>query len=327
MSEDAAIGALIGACVGDAAGSALEFCGPAISEQMLQSALDMRGGGCWKTQPGQVTDDGELTVSLAHALLDADTDANGARIHPAERAAKWYKKWIDTDPADVGVTTRTAFRAPRRYDSLSRTMQEVAAEQSIMSKANGSMMRATPLAIWGHRLPPDELAHLASADSRLSHPNPAVVSAVEAYVIAIASFINTPRDRARAWQAVQLYSTSKWCDPETRSWIAQASAKTLEPARPNIGFVKIAFVNAFCHLLNGSDYLTTIRETLRAGGDTDTNACIAGGLIGAADGIQGIPPRMSEAVANCKCGRPAWLSTKHLNELAKKLMRSAPKCL
>lgn len=47
------------------------------------------------------------------------------------------------------------------------------------------------------------------------------------------------------------------------------------------------------------------------GGDTDTNACIVGGLVGAAVGVQGIPKNMAEKVLGFKKGkgvpRPDWL--------------------
>ena len=36
-------------------------------------------------------------------------------------------------------------------------------------------------------------------------------------------------------------------------------------------------------------YEEALRETIRLGGDTDTNACIVGGLVGAFVGIKSIP--------------------------------------
>ena len=39
------------------------------------------------------------------------------------------------------------------------------------SKANGALMRAVPLALWGCRLEPEQLAAACSQDTRLSHPN------------------------------------------------------------------------------------------------------------------------------------------------------------
>jgi ADP-ribosylglycohydrolase len=47
-------------------------------------------------------------------------------------------------------------------------------------------------------------------------------------------------------------------------------------------------------------YRQAILETLVMGGDTDTNACIVGGLIGAFHGIKGIPKQSLEKVLACK---------------------------
>ena len=73
------------------------------------------------------------------------------------------------------------------------------------SQANGSLMRVSPLAIWGWRLPGDELARLAAEDSRLTHPNHVCLDAVAVFSIAIATAIRegTSADdtyaAARAW--------------------------------------------------------------------------------------------------------------------------------
>jgi ADP-ribosylglycohydrolase len=53
---------------------------------------------------------------------------------------------------------------------------------------------------------------------------------------------------------------------------------------------------------------------LVGGGDTDTNACIVGGLVGALHGEPGVPHSMAEAVMSCDTAkgrpRPAWLQTR-----------------
>lgn len=64
-SKDAAVGALLGACVGDAAGAYLEFIGHVPSRSEVERALSMPGGGIWGVAPGQITDDGELTLCQA----------------------------------------------------------------------------------------------------------------------------------------------------------------------------------------------------------------------------------------------------------------------
>jgi hypothetical protein len=87
------------------------------------------------------------------------------------------------------------------------------------------------------------------------------------------------------------------------------------------GFVKIAFTHAFRHLLAGSEFAPALRETLAGGGDTDTNTCIVGGLIGAACGAS----RQKAAVIDCDTTtgtqpRPNFLSTRDLPELVRGLL-------
>ncbi len=55
-------GCLLGALVGDALGAVLEF-QRLIGEKEVQNACTMPGGGVHKVGPGQITDDGELTLS------------------------------------------------------------------------------------------------------------------------------------------------------------------------------------------------------------------------------------------------------------------------
>lgn len=71
---------------------------------------------------------------------------------------------------------------------------------------------------------------------------------------------------------------------EVRQWLEDAWNDTPVDFESNIGFVKIALTNAFQHLRRGSSFEDAIRETLLGGGDTDTNAAIVVGLVGAASG-------------------------------------------
>ena len=78
--RDAALGAVLGALVGDAAGAVLEFFGQAITAADVEHALAMPGGGTWAVAPGQVTDDGELTMSLLNALVASPNATTEAAI-------------------------------------------------------------------------------------------------------------------------------------------------------------------------------------------------------------------------------------------------------
>ncbi len=48
-------------------------------------------------------------------------------------------------------------------------------------------------------------------------------------------------------------------------------------------------------------FLKALRETINLGGDTDTNACIVGGMIGALVGLKRIPDYMHDKLLKFDC--------------------------
>jgi ADP-ribosylglycohydrolase len=59
-----------------------------------------------------------------------------------------------------------------------------------------------------------------------------------------------------------------------------------------------------------------MREVIREGGDTDTNACIVGGMIGAYLGHSALPKDMVDNLLSFDCSdngilRPDFLNTKY----------------
>ncbi|CAI7820838.1 unnamed protein product [Closterium sp. NIES-53] len=65
-----ATGAIVGAFAGDAAGAVLEF-GGVVTAEAARRAMTMPGGGVFRVGPGQITDDSELALCLARALVAA----------------------------------------------------------------------------------------------------------------------------------------------------------------------------------------------------------------------------------------------------------------
>jgi ADP-ribosyl-[dinitrogen reductase] hydrolase len=80
-----------------------------------------------------------------------------------------------------------------------------------------------------------------------------------------------------------------------------------------------------------------MRQIIKEGGDTDTNACIAGGMLGALIGFKNIPSHMKENVLSFDCTkkyeknelgitRPEFLSTKkYAMQNIKKVIEIRPK--
>jgi ADP-ribosyl-[dinitrogen reductase] hydrolase len=306
--QDAALGAILGALAGDAAGAVLEFIGHPPSPPEVDRALRYPGGGVHGVAPGQITDDGELTLCLLHALAEAPEFS-------LDRIAKWYGRWINSSPFDVGNATSVGFGPARDLPfadvkGLAAQMQAESQRLSSGSKANGSLMRCTPIGVWGHALDDDALVACARADSSLTHPNPACGDAVAAYSLAIAHLVREPGDRSGAWDRARAWVDREACE-DVRGWMDAAERDLTTDYLRMIGFVKHGFTEAFRQLRRGADWETAVRETLMGGGDTDTNACIVGGLIGAASGADAMPVLARGMVLDCdtRSGkqRPEWL--------------------
>lgn len=295
---------------------------------------------------GQITDDTELTISLARGLLGHPPSAG----FPAEAVARQYSYWHAAGAFGGGMTCQTAFSTPlepdrfkwpkegqeagqREAPPLWLRMQTRAARFSSQSQANGALMRVAPLAVWGHRLSPAELADHAAADARLSHPNQACCDASAAYSIAVAHLIAHPGDAAGALQAACAW-VEDHAGEEVQQWVLRDSAQPLGSIAchgPTAGWARWGLTLAFHHLRRGTPLEDSLRLTLCRGGDTDTNAAIVGGMAGALHGAAAIPAYMLTPVLEY-CGseeqgggvpRPPDLRAEVLPELARQLYQLA----
>ena len=88
---EGALGAVLGAFCGDAAGGPLEFQGEPKSAAVT-AAMEMRGGGVAGLGSGQITDDSELALSLANGLAEGGSTLN------LDRIVKYYGMWMESPP-------------------------------------------------------------------------------------------------------------------------------------------------------------------------------------------------------------------------------------
>jgi ADP-ribosylglycohydrolase len=88
--------------------------------------------------------------------------------------------------------------------------------------------------------------------------------------------------------------------------IVDAAAKPPTDYISQQGWVLIAFQNALWQLLHAENLEEGVVDTVMRGGDTDTNAAIAGALLGAVQGLDAIPAQWCNKVLNCRpdSGKP-----------------------
>eukprot|EP00347_Sterkiella_histriomuscorum_P010277 403376918 len=296
---DKSMGCVIGAFIGDAAGGVLEFMKD-ITQEQVDNAMLMPGGGAMRLGNGQITDDSEMAMCIFQGLLEGrrNEPQSGQLVLDLDNITKYFGLWRDA-AFDIGNTTFKALvvinaKKPSPFNVYGNVMKV-----NVSSQTNGCLMRITPLAVWCQNLSDEELFEAVKLQTQLTHCHPNAVRACQLYCLAIKHLINNPGDAAGA------YLVAKSMAGDIASWFEAIETGQLPPATKNIGHSKIAFTYSFHYLLQVANdptltYEKCIKQMLLAGGDTDTNAAIVGGLLGAYFGVGALPQNMIEAMLSFK---------------------------
>lgn len=271
-------GALLGQVAGDSLGALVEFeTAAAIAKRYPDGPRRLENGGRWQLMAGQPTDDSEMALALARSIV-----SQGG--YEREAALEAYRDWLRSSPFDVGETVAAALRD----------------HANPASQANGSLMRASPLGIYAQALEPSLAAELARQDASLTHPSPVCGDANAAYVVAIAHAVRVGDGAEAAWRAA-----SEWADAAGAALLVREALDAARHAPPvcdngSEGWVRTALQNAFFELLHARSLEAGVVASVRRGGDTDTNAAIAGALLGAVHGREAVPAQWRSMVLSCR---------------------------
>ncbi len=290
--ENKIYGCLLGGWCADAAGATLEFSHTPITNQMVEIAMKMPGGGAIGVGPGQITDDSELEIAILNGLVKSKTFTNNTCEYPLDLVAEEYIYWINSYPFDVGTTCSNAFTGALNY----RDMMRNALKLKSQSQANGALMRAAVIGVWGRNCPDDKIIQFGKLDAQLSHCSDVCQEVNGLYCLIIAKLLNSV-----SLEEILNLISKKITNGEVKEWFEQATCLENINCKKNIGYCKHGFQLVIYFLHNQTTYVNAIKTTLLKGGDTDTNAKIVGSVIGAMKGINEIPEYMLSPVVNFDC--------------------------
>ncbi len=275
-------GGIWGHLVGDAAGVPYEFKPP---EQI--GAIEFGGGGAHGQPMGTWSDDGALMLALLDSLLRDRSTAAKDRFDPADQGQR-FLAWAGTKQYtpdgdgrfDIGGATRAALTRLRQGAPA-----EAAGGTDDRSNGNGSLMRILPLPLVERDIPDETLVDHARRASAVTHGHPIAQAACALYCLVARRLLS------RTGRTAALTDARKLLRSLSTGGDAQA-LDTLEAwtGRSGQGYVVDAFWSAWDAFAGASSYRETIDRAIQYGNDTDTTACIAGGLAGVYWGIDGIPP-------------------------------------
>ncbi|MBN1289986.1 MAG: ADP-ribosylglycohydrolase family protein [Actinobacteria bacterium] len=281
-------GTLLGCAVGDALGAPVE--GLSSNETQcrygtVNGYLDERFGR------GRITDDTQMTIVLAQALIEA---GRFERDHTARKFGHWMElsdKGIKR-ARGVGVACGTACR--RLYEGVDPQ------ESGVYSAGCGAAMRVSPV---GLRYCGDleELKRAAAGQAFITHTDPEAIAGAVAVARAVAYGINN-HGKANP------YAIARCISEFVRPFSIEMSEKInglpeyLELDEElgfaytgNSGYVMETVPCAlYSFLRTPEDFEATVIRAVNAGGDTDSIGAIAGSISGSFNGTGNIPPRFLE---------------------------------
>ena len=137
---------IFGAFLGDAIGAYCEFHQP--NTRNINKIFV--GNPMFGDAPGQVTDDSEMAISSAFAIMD-NPEINNLN---SDYLYYYYGLWHLSAPKDEGNTTRKALKDfdphifnPEKENNYIKNFEKIFSKNS-NSLANGFLMRTSPLIVW-----------------------------------------------------------------------------------------------------------------------------------------------------------------------------------
>lgn len=286
---------LIGSAVGDALGVPVEF----KSRQYLQQnpVTDMMGYGTYNMPPGTFSDDSSMMFCLAESLC------NGYNVNDiAEKFQMWMHEgyWTaDGEVFDVGISTRKAIN---RLRVVKNPIEAGSTAES--DNGNGSLMRILPLAIFTKDLSIDERCEIVKEVSSITHAHNRSVLACIYYIefalnVLDAENLEEAYLNTNFWLKLFLEENEIYKN-EFTYFERILSGKLIDLKEDEIkstGYVMDSLEASIWCLLHTNSYKDCVLKAVNLGHDTDTIACIAGGIAGIYYDAETIPTNWIEQLA------------------------------
>ena len=260
---DRARAAFLGLALGDALGATTEFMTPGEIRAKFKVHRKIVGGGWLHLRPGQVTDDTEMSLALARALvLEGRWDLGGI--------AEQFVAWMRSKPVDIGATCRKGIRNYMLDGVLETPYNE-------WDAGNGGVMRMAPVALF--TLGDGELlARCAVEQSRLTHNHP----------LSDAGCVTVGRMVQQALLGADRFTLHAL----TRELVAVHPNFRFNNYQGHAGaYVVETLQTVFHYLFTTGDFDECLIGVVNQGGDADTTGAIAGMIAGAFYGLESLPDK------------------------------------
>lgn len=322
-------GCLYGQAIGDALGIPLEFKSSMHIALKFPDGFDMkyRKTVRWGMDPawraGEFSDDTWQAIKIIQAYLDTLEQQEGQ--HPfgfdfdlfASNLAQGFIAWVNEDGRGCGTHTGKVFAHPSFWLDPIESSRQVWENSGRRSAANGAAMRAS---VCGMLRPWDIefTIRIANVAAEVTHYDPKCVASAVCIAGYVADSIMGDTNQAAIDDAMVI---AQDMIPDHTAYIDTMTLDEInldegmgDPngPRPPIGFTLKALGAGFWAVRRAYHYLpagmmgdmryrepeplAALQEVIEAGGDVDTNAAIAGAMLGSRSGASVFPDELRDGL-------------------------------
>lgn len=276
-------GAMFGVAVGDALGAPLEFMSAESIQQQYGTVREMIGGGWLNLRPGEITDDTQMTLAVAHGIVDSPND-------PIKAIGQYFVNWYNGRPKDVGATCASSIHnaicAARQKQKPTKADWSRAAKithnlTSGRTAGNGSLMRTAYVGLYYSD--EQEVRQRAYDISRMTHYDEDTAIDCASYCAALNKMFETADFNARIEAIIG-------CTEREGRYLYDVLSSPFFQPNPT-GYVVNSFAAALHCIYTTRSFEEAVIKAVNLGGDADTIGAITGGLAGAIYGYEAIPNR------------------------------------
>lgn len=253
--------AFLGLALGDALGATTEFMTPAEIHRQYKIHRAIVGGGWLHLKPGRVTDDTEMSLCVARAIV-----AHGGWQLSA--IADNFVSWMKGKPIDIGSTCRKGIRDYLLSGNLEQP-------HSDNDAGNGALMRLLPTALYTLG---DEalLQRCAVEQAHLTHHHPLS----DAACVTFGKMIHAALSGADRFALHAL----------ARDLVARHPQFHFNDYRGQAGGYVVETMQTVLHyFFTTNSFEACLIGIVNQGGDADTTGAIGGALAGAFYGMEQLP--------------------------------------
>ncbi|MDE7476831.1 MAG: ADP-ribosylglycohydrolase family protein [Lachnospiraceae bacterium] len=286
-------GGLYGLLIGDALGVPYEF--HSVKELPSYDKIEMKPPFGFRrahsgVKPGTWSDDGAQALCLLDSIIACGVfDLKDF----SDKLLSWYLegKWaVDGVVFDIGIQTGEALNAYK----VGRKPEECGMLRP-NGKGNGALMRVLPLALW-HKSTDRELVFDTHQQCLITHGNLCNQVCCALYCL-VARFLFAGLDFEPAIKEAVVVLRDIYKDMPEYEQELEWSIRPDEPWIGNgSGYVVDCLRSAFMIMGDAVSYEDAVKRAVMLGDDTDTTACVTGGLAGILYGFDNIPVRWYKAL-------------------------------